>query len=138
MADELWIDDDCVIDLADVDWRFSTSGGPGGQHANRSRTRVEATIDLAAARGLSDDQRRRLTNRFGESASVSVDETRSQTRNRQIALDRLAALLRQGLARPEKRRPTRRTKASRQRRLESKRKRGELKRSRGRPRSDDY
>ncbi|KAA0233792.1 MAG: hypothetical protein JJLCMIEE_03650 [Acidimicrobiales bacterium] len=138
MADELWIDDDCVIDLADVDWRFSTSGGPGGQHANRSRTRVEATIDLAAARGLSDDQRRRLTNRFGESASVSVDETRSQTRNRQIALDRLAALLRQGLARPEKRRPTRRTEASRQRRLESKRKRGELKRSRGRPRSDDY
>ena len=81
-----------------VTWRFGPSGGPGGQHANRSSTRVEAVLDLTAAGDVVPAARERLIDRFGAELRVVVDDTRSQARNRDIALDRLQARLRDGVA----------------------------------------
>ena len=126
-----------VIPAGDLDERFSTSGGPGGQHANRSQTRVELRLDLATCAAFSDHQRARLVERFGPEIRVVVDEERSQLRNRSIAHDRLAARLRMGLTPQRTRTATRPTRGSRQRRLETKRQRSEVKRHRRKPSSDD-
>lgn len=125
------------IPASELDERFSTSGGPGGQHANRSQTRVELRLDLTACSALSDHQRAVLVERFGTEIRVVVDEERSQLRNRSIARDRLAARLRMGLTPQRTRTATRPTKGSRRRRLESKRQRSDLKRHRRRPSTDD-
>ena len=121
-----------TVPAAAVAWRFSPSGGPGGQHANRSSTRVEATLDLAEAGTMSTETRRRLTERFGPVLRLVVDDTRSQARNRDIALDRLEQRLRDGLASAEPRRPTRPSRRARRRRLDWKRQRSETKRGRRR------
>lgn len=136
-AGRLRVDTTCTIDLAEVEWRFTTSGGPGGQHANRSHTRVEARLDLASSASLTDAQRRRLVERLGPVATVVVDETRSQTRNRTLALERLRAKLAAALVVERPRRPTRPSKAAKRRRVESKKARGEIKRGRARPGRDD-
>ena len=115
-----------------VAWRFDPSGGPGGQHANRSSTRVEAVIDLTTAGDIELEVRERLVARFGAELRVAVDDTRSQARNREIALDRLEARLRDGLAVAKPRKPTRPTRAARARRMQAKRRRSETKRGRGR------
>ena len=115
-----------------VMWRFDPSGGPGGQHANRSSTRVEAAIDLTTAGDVEPDVRERLVDRFGAELRAVADDTRSQARNREIALDRLEARLRQGLAVAKPRKPTRPSGAARTRRLLAKRRRSETKRGRGR------
>ena len=115
-----------------VKWRFDPSGGPGGQHANRSSTRVEAVVDLGAAGDIEPEVRERLVARFGAELRVVVDDTRSQARNREIALDRLEARLREGLAVTKPRKPTRPPRAARARRLQEKRRRSETKRGRGR------
>lgn len=117
---------------AEVAWRFSPSGGPGGQHANRSSTRVEAVIDLASAGSMPPETRRRLVERYGPDLRVVVDDTRSQARNRDIALDRLEQRLRDGTAFAEPRRPTRPSGRARRRRLDLKRRRSETKRARRR------
>ena len=125
------------IPAAELHERFTTSGGPGGQHANRSRTRVELRLDLAASGALSDHQRAVLVERFGPELVVVVDEERSQLRNRAIARERMAARLRGALVPQRTRRATRATRASQRRRLDAKRQRGEVKQQRRRPKRDD-
>ena len=115
-----------------VTWRFDPSGGPGGQHANRSSTRVEALVDLTTAGDIVPEARERLIDQFGAELRIVVDDTRSQTRNRDIALDRLQARLRDGVAVTKPRKPTRPSGRSRRRRLDKKRQRSETKRGRGR------
>ena len=120
------------VPAAEIVWRFDPSGGPGGQHANRSSTRVEAVVDLTTAGDVELEVRERLVARFGAELRVVVDDTRSQARNREIALDRLQARLRDGLAVAKPRKPTRPPRAARARRLQAKRRRSETKRGRGR------
>ena len=115
-----------------VVWRFDPSGGPGGQHANRSNTRVEAVVDLTAAGDMEPEVRQRLIDRLGAELRVVVDDTRSQARNREIALNRLEERLRRGLVTATPRKPTRPSRRARRRRLDDKRRRGETKRSRAR------
>jgi ribosome-associated protein len=126
-----------VIPAAELDERFSPSGGPGGQHANRAHTRVELRVDLTTCSVLTEHQRARLVERFGDDVRVVVDEERSQLRNRSIARERLAARLRAALVPTRTRRATRPTKGSRQRRLEGKRQRSQVKRDRRRPSAED-
>lgn len=120
----------------DVTWRFSTAGGPGGQHVNTSNTRAEASVDVAAAE-LPEWARQRIRRRLGATVAAAAGDTRSQARNRELALDRLADRLRAALAPPPpERRPTRPTAASQRRRLDDKRRRAQVKRER-RARPDD-
>jgi ribosome-associated protein len=132
-TEDLVVDGRVRIRGHDLVERFTTSGGPGGQHANRSQTRVELSVDLRTCTGLRDTDRARLLSRFGDRVVVVAGEERSQTRNRQLARRRLAALLRNALAVRRPRRATRPTAASQTRRLEAKRRRSEQKRDRRRP-----
>lgn len=111
----------CTIPLAELSWRFSTSGGPGGQHANRSATRAEVSFDVAASPSLGPHQRARLIERLGPSVRAASADERSQLRNREQALERLRAKLAAGLRVEAPRRPTRPTRRSQQRRLDAKR-----------------
>lgn len=125
------------IPRSELTTRFSTSGGPGGQHANRAATRVEITFDVDASSTLTPAQRRRVTERLGPIVRVTAEDERSQIRNRRLAeerlVDRLAAALR--VERP--RRATRPTRGSQERRLQAKRRRSGIKADRRRPRFDD-
>ena len=127
---------DCEIPLSDVEWSFQPSGGPGGQHANKAHTRAVARLDLAASESLTDAQRARLVERLGTVVTVSVDDSRSQHRNRAVAVDRLRDLLADALRVEVKRRPSRPTAGSKRRRLEAKRRRGAIKRDRQAPDPD--
>jgi ribosome-associated protein len=133
----LRVDATCLIDADEIEWRFSTSGGPGGQHANKAATRAEARFDIATSPSLTDGQRRRLTEAFGDRLVVVADDTRSQARNRDLARERLLGRLAAGLHRDPPRKPTRPTRAAKARRVDAKRRRGETKRDRGRPTRDD-
>ena len=123
----------CRIPLSELEWRFSASGGPGGQHANTSNTRAEVIFDVANSPSLGPRQRARLLERLGPVVRVVADDERSQLRNRQLALDRLAARLREALKVERPRVATRPSKGAKARRLEAKRRTGERKRLRGRP-----
>jgi ribosome-associated protein len=127
----------CSIDLSELEWRTSRSGGPGGQHANTSDTRVEVRFDIAASPSLGPRQRARLLERLGAVARATASDSRSQARNRDVALERLRTRLAEGLRVETPRRATRPTKAARKRRVEAKRRRSEIKRGRGRPSLDD-
>ena len=105
----------------------------GGQHANVTASRVEASFEAAASGALNEDQKRRIIARCGRVVRATAQDTRSQARNRELALERLRGRLESALATPRRRRATKPTPASRRRRLESKRRRGELKRQRRRP-----
>jgi ribosome-associated protein len=122
-----------VIPLAEIELRTSRSSGPGGQHANVTASRVEAVFDVDASQTLSDTQRARIRARLGPRVTASAQDTRSQLRNRELALERLAARLARALETRRPRTPTRPTAASRRRRLEAKRRRGDVKRTRRRP-----
>lgn len=122
-----------VIPGAELEERFTASGGPGGQHANRSNTRVELRFRVSGSAALSEAQRSRLVARLGDEVRVVADDERSQSRNRALARERLAARILHGLRVEAGRRPTRPTKASGRRRLESKRRRSETKQMRRRP-----
>ncbi len=126
-----------TIPAAEITERFSTSGGPGGQHANKAATRVELCFDIAASETLSEYQRARLTASFGSEIRVVADDERSQLRNRNIARERLAARLRSALVPVRQRRPTRATRGSQIRRMDAKRKRALTKQNRRRPTHDD-
>ena len=128
---------DCVIPAAELEWRFTTSSGPGGQHANRSATRAEVSFDAAASPSLTSRQRSRIVQALGPVVVVRADDHRSQTRNRQLALDRLRGKLAEALHEDKPRRRTKPSRNARRKRVESKRKRGETKRLRGRVRPDD-
>ncbi len=128
-----------TIPAAELGWRFSRSSGPGGQHVNTSDSRVELSWNVAESAVLSDSQRSRLVLRLGGRLSdgvitVSASERRSQLRNREIALAKLADLVAEGLA-PEaaRRRATKPTRASNRRRLAAKEQRSATKRQRRRP-----
>lgn len=121
------------IPRRELDVRFSPSGGPGGQHANRSSTRVELRLDLTNCSGLSETQRERVVERLGTEVRVVADDERSQTRNRAIAEERLAARLASALHVEPPRRPTRPTRGSKERRLAGKKRRSETKKNRRRP-----
>ena len=125
--DDVVVNGRLVIPAAELTWRFSPSGGPGGQHANTSNTRAEVVFDISSSAVLSGGQRSRLIERFGSQLAVSVDDTRSQTRNRQIAMERLAARLADALQPTKKRRATKPGRGAKERRLKSKRQRSQLK-----------
>ena len=121
------------LPLAELDVSFSRSGGPGGQHANTSSTKVELRWDLEASSALTPQQKQLLRSRLGSRLTdegvlvLQSSEHRSQTRNREAAVARLVALLSDALRVSPTRRPTRPTRAARQRRLEAKRRRGDTK-----------
>ena len=135
--DVLRVSPSCIIPLEELEWRFSASGGPGGQHANTSNTRAEVRFDVAGSPSLGPRQRARLLERLGPEVRVVASDERSQARNRQLALERLAARLAEGLRIQTPRRPTRPTRASQRERVETKRRRGEVKRGRARPAPDE-
>jgi len=137
MADDLRVSGSLRIPLAELEWRFSRSGGPGGQHANTADTRAEVRFDVAGSPSLGPRQRARLLERLGPVVRVVASDERSQARNRQLALDRLAARLTEALHIERARRPTRPSRGAKERRLEAKRHQGERKRMRGRPPSPD-
>jgi ribosome-associated protein len=126
-----------TIPLAEIELRASRSSGPGGQHANVTASRVEAVFDVASSRSLSDDEKRRIAARYGPVVRAVAQDTRSQARNRELALERLRSRLEAALIVPRQRRATKPSTGARRRRVESKRRRGELKRMRGRPAADD-
>lgn len=137
MAEELRIDDRLAIPLSEIELRASRSSGPGGQHANVTASRVEAAFDVEASAALDDLQRSRLRGRIGPLVTAVAQDARGQSRNRELALQRLAEKIAAGLREPRRRRPTRPTVASRRRRLEQKRRAGERKRGRRPPRADE-
>jgi ribosome-associated protein len=122
-----------LLPLAEIDFRFSRSSGPGGQHANRSETRVEALFDVESSRALTDVQKRRVVARTGPTIRAVAQDERSQWRNRELAVERIAEQLRAALKVERRRKPTKPTAASRERRLEGKRRRSETKRMRRSP-----
>jgi ribosome-associated protein len=131
--DQLKITRSVSIPLDEVDLRVSRSSGPGGQHANTSETRVEAVFDVEASAALTDRQKRRVVERSGPVLRAVAQDERSQLRNRELALERLAERLREALRVPRRRVPTRPSAAARERRLEEKRRRAETKKRRRPP-----
>ena len=126
------------IPLAEIELRTSRSSGPGGQHANVTASRVEAVFDVAASPSLTEEQRRRACARVGPRLIAVAQDTRSQARNRELALERLRSRLATALAVQRPRRRTKPTRASRERRLGAKRRRGELKRGRRKHSGEDF
>jgi ribosome-associated protein len=121
------------IPRSEIDFRYSRSSGPGGQHAQKSDTRVEAIFDVEASAALSAAQKRRVVARAGPVLRAVAQDERSQWRNRELATERLVESLREALRVPRRRRPTRPTQASVERRLEQKRRRSDVKRLRRPP-----
>ena len=118
------------IPRSEIDFRYSRSSGPGGQHAQKSDTRVEAIFDVEGSAALTDAQRRRVVARAGPVIRAIAQDERRQWRNRELATERLVEALRDALRVPRKRRPTKPSKAAVERRLEQKRRRSDLKRQR--------
>jgi ribosome-associated protein len=137
MDDPMQLGRGVQVPLAEVELRTSRSSGPGGQHANVTASRVEAVFDVAASAALDEDQKRRVTARLGPIVRATAQDTRSQTRNRELALERLRARLSGALVVQRPRRPTKPTAASRRKRADAKRHRGEVKRARRRPGPDE-
>ena len=125
-----------AIPLGEIELRTSRSSGPGGQHAQKTETRVEAVFDVEASATLSAAQKARLRTRVGPIVRAVAQDERSQWRNRELALERLADTLREALKPERRRRRTKPTAASRERRLAAKRVRGQTKRLRKPPAGD--
>jgi ribosome-associated protein len=137
MDSGLRIDDRLSIPFHEVELRTSRSSGPGGQHANVTASRVEAVFDVWASRALEQSQRERLASRLGPVVTAVAQDARGQSRNRELALGRLAEKIAAGLAVPRRRRPTRPSRAARARRLAGKRRLSERKQGRRRPTEED-
>jgi len=121
------------IPVDEIDFRYSRSSGPGGQHAQKSETRVEALFDVQASSALTDRQKHRVVRKAGPVLRAIAQDERSQARNRELAVERIADALREALRVERRRVPTRPSKAAVERRLEQKRRRSETKRRRQRP-----
>ena len=121
------------IPRSEIELRFSRSSGPGGQHAQKSDTRVEASFDVLASQALSETQKRRVLAKAGPVLRAVAQDERSQWRNRELATERLVEALREALRVPRRRKPTKPTKSAVERRLEQKRRRGAVKRLRRPP-----
>jgi ribosome-associated protein len=132
VTDSLPIRAGLSIPLSEVELRASRSSGPGGQHANVTASRIEATFDVTASRALSDAQRARVMARCGPRVTAVAQDARSQARNRALALERLAERLRRALEVQRPRTETKPTAASRRRRLDDKRRRAQTKQGRRR------
>jgi ribosome-associated protein len=122
-----------LLPRSEIELRVSRSSGPGGQHAQKSSTRVEALFDVAASEVLSERQKRRVAARAGPVVKAVSQDERSQLRNRELAIERLVEKLRSALAVPRRRVPTSPTAGARERRLAQKRRRSEVKRGRRAP-----
>jgi ribosome-associated protein len=133
VPDSLPVRPGLTIPLDEIELRTSRSSGPGGQHANVTASRVEAVFDVAASETLSETQKARISARLGPRVTAAAQDTRSQLRNRELALERLAARLAHALEVRRPRTATRPTKASKQRRVDAKKRRGEIKRARRKP-----
>jgi ribosome-associated protein len=136
MEDSLVINEELAIPLAEIELRASRSSGPGGQHANVTASRIEAVFDVASSPTLNTEQRTRLEEKLGERITAVAQDARSQARNRELALERLRERLAAALVRPKRRRPTRPSRAARERRLDQKRRTSERKRRRRAPLDD--
>jgi ribosome-associated protein len=119
-----------VLPRAEIELRTSRSSGPGGQHAQKSETRVEAVFDVEASSALTDGQKRRVLAKAGPVLRAVAQDERSQLRNKELATERLVGVLRDALHVERKRVPTKPSKAAKERRLDDKRRRGETKRLR--------
>jgi ribosome-associated protein len=137
MDDPMPVNAEVAVPLFEVEIRTSRSSGPGGQHANVTASRVEAVFEVAASSALTEEQKRRLAARHGERVTAVAQDARSQARNRELALERLREKLAVGLAVPRRRRPTKPSRAARERRLEQKRRAAERKRARRPPAPDE-
>jgi ribosome-associated protein len=137
MEDPIRVTRSVSVPLSEIELRVSRSSGPGGQHANVTASRVEATFDVATSSALSDVEKQRVIARAGPRLTAVAQDTRSQARNRELALERLRDRLAEALAVRRKRRATRRPRAAEERRLEAKRLRSERKRARRPPSADD-
>jgi ribosome-associated protein len=138
------VDDDLIrvtrsvlLSPSEIELKVSRSSGPGGQHAQKSSTRVEAVFDVEASAALTDVQKTRVVARVGPVLRAVAQDERSQLRNRELAVERLVEKLRAALAVPRRRVATRRTAAANERRLAQKKRRGRVKSQRGRPPPDD-
>jgi ribosome-associated protein len=116
-----------AIPVSEIELRFSRSSGPGGQHAQKTETRVEASFDAQASSALTDAQKARVLGRAGPILRAVAQDERSQARNRELAVERVVATLREALKVERRRRPTKPTAAARERRLQEKRRRAETK-----------
>src|ERR671914_2818353 len=137
MEDPLRIGRGAAVPLAEVELRTSRSSGPGGQHANVTASRVEAVFDVTASRALSETHKQRIAARLGPRVRATAQDSRSQARNRELALERLRNRLAGALAVQRRRPRTQPTPAARERRLQQKRRAAERKRLRRRPAADD-
>ncbi len=126
-----------AIPLAEVEVRASRSSGPGGQHANTTESRIEASFDVTASNALTDEQKDQIIARLGPRVVAIAQDARSQTRNRELALERLASRLSAALTPTRPRRPTRPTGESVDRRLAGKRRQAQRKRERRPPREEE-
>ncbi len=133
MPEFLHIRPGLALPVSEIELRTSRSSGPGGQHANVTASRVEASFHVAASPTLTDEQRARIASKLGPRATASAQDTRSQHRNRELALERLASRLAHALEVRRPRTKTRPTRASQKRRVEGKKRRGEIKRARRKP-----
>lgn len=126
-----------ALPLAEIDLRTSRSSGPGGQHANVTASRVEASLDVEASGALGEEHKRRIVDRLGPRPTAIAQDSRSQARNRETALERLQERLARALEVQEPRRPTRPSRGARERRLEAKRRTGKRKAARRRLPGDE-
>jgi ribosome-associated protein len=136
MPDVLHVAPGVEIPLAEIEVRASRSSGPGGQHANVTASRIEASFDVEASASLDEQAKRRLMRRLGPRVTAVAQDARGQARNRELALRRLREKLAAGLREPKRRRATRPTAAARRRRAESKRRRSQTKAMRRRVEPD--
>jgi ribosome-associated protein len=127
----------CEIPYDEFEWRFTASGGPGGQHANTSNTKVEVRFDIEHSPSLGPRQRAKLLERVGRVARAGASERRSQLQNRDLALERLRSKLAEALHVDPKRFDTKPTKAAKKRRVDTKRRHSQTKQARRKPRADD-
>jgi ribosome-associated protein len=125
-----------VIPLEEIQFRASRSSGPGGQHANVTASRIEAVFDVEGSKAITDSQRSQLQRKLGDRVTAVAQDARSQARNRELALERLREKIEAGLRRPKPRRPTRPSRAAKERRLDQKRRTSQRKAQRRPPRED--
>jgi len=137
MEDPMPIGRHAAVPLSEITIRASRSSGPGGQHANVTESRIEASLEIASSSAFSDEQKRRIIARLGPRAVAVAQDARSQARNRELALERLQRRLAAALAVQRPRRATRPTEGAKRRRLDAKRRRSERKRARRPPGSED-
>jgi ribosome-associated protein len=137
VSERLHIARDVEVPLFEIEVRASRSSGPGGQHANVTASRIEAVFDIEASRALDEEHKRRIRARLGPVVRATAQDTRSQARNRDLALERLASRLASALVVQRPRRATEPSRAARRRRVEAKRRRSETKQGRRRPEADD-